>query len=348
MNIYIVLSILLLSLSLIIGVFISKKGVKGKKLKKGKGKTKEEEKRIKEEEEERKRKEEEEKRIIEEERKRKEEEEKRKAEEKKRKEEEKRKAEEERIYKESIRGRLFAINKSRRLMYSDDLKGNKWKYNVKSPNYWKQINIDKDYACGINNSNRIYCKDISQNNWKQRNWIKRRGNNNRSFKRVSIDDNDIFALDVSGNLWRSYKNKNYWQKINTPRGSFKEFDISKGNICGVQNTSRIYCKDYKKNKPWQRIHGELDYISISDGRIVGFQNKNKKRLYYCPNLKGSPWSVMKTPNKNYDLNHVDFDKNKVCVINKYKQTHCKTGVKSNDWRKVDVVNKFKTISVSGK
>ena len=156
-------------------------------------------------------------------------------------------------------GKLCIQNGANHIWCKDNVKPGGGLFRLNGPAL-KQVDLDGNQICGTGTNGEIYCKeDITKNNNDANDWKRIPG----SLKHVSLSNGKLYGTNANDDIYyKENTNANVdWKQI---RGKLKQVDMEGNVVCGVNSSNHIYCKDNLEDSRWNRVPGNLTYISVND------------------------------------------------------------------------------------
>lgn len=194
---------------------------------------------------------------------------------------------------------------------------------------FKQIDSDKNVACGVTHNDDIFCAD----NFDFSNWTSVPG----KLKQVAVNDGKLYGVNSGNDIFYASDYKNAaWKKVG---GSLKQVDFEGTVVCGVNSNDDIFCADNDLANPdWKKLPGSLKHVSVYNAKLLGI-NKNNN-IYYASYYKNPDWQTIPGSLTQASVDDI------VCGVNSNNDVFCSGNVSSPTW--VQVPGKLTNVSVSNK
>lgn len=137
---------------------------------------------------------------------------------------------------------------------------------------FKQIYVDSNSVCAINNENEIYCSENITNP----EWTKR---TDQKLKQITLSGTRAFGINPDNQLFFT---SNYdvgpWKKISSDK-KFIQVDSETLSICAVGEDKFVYCTTISEiskndNPSWNKLFGGYNQVSIDRGQLFAIDINN--------------------------------------------------------------------------
>ena len=212
---------------------------------------------------------------------------------------------------------------------------------------WKQINgnlkqveIDNNIVCGINNNDDIFCadNDVTNPQWKQV---------PGKLKHITVNGNKLYGTNTYDEIFTAdYKTDTSqikWTKVN---GGLKQVDLSDNVVCGTNKYDEMFCANsniYSNYPNWTKIPGGLKHITISGNKLYGTNTYDEIfTADYKTDISQIKWTKV-----NGKLKQVDLNNNIACGVNNNDDIFC-SDINSDYQVIQQIPGKLKYVSVNNR
>jgi hypothetical protein len=190
---------------------------------------------------------------------------------------------------------------------------------LKSPQPLKNVDVNNDVMCGIDNNYNIYCSDnTTVPNWKQL---------PGALQQVSVNNSRVYGTNSNHNIYtlNNYNSGQNWNYINN--GQLKQIELDNNQICGTNNVDQIWCansslSDNLSSPSWRSIPGSLRHLSLNSNKIYGVNSSGM--LWTLNDTATRNWINVKPPtlNSGEKVVQVNLNNDRVCVVTNQSNVYC--------------------------